>query len=246
MFLVPGPNNHSLISAEYIWNYHFYQDGHIEIEVGLSGILQIYVGNDGEPSPHGTTVAPNLNAHYHQHIFSYRLDPMIDGIKNTVIEADVHTLDAPTGSKENFAGNGFYTKETRLANETGRPYDLSKERRWRIVNTQRQHYSTGKEVGYSLGIKGGVLPTLAKDDSWLVTRAPFVKNALWVCRDVEGDDQGSERVYPAGKYVPQTRETPADSVGNWVKDEQPTDGEDILVYFTVGTTHIPRPEDWPV
>ncbi|XP_006453962.1 hypothetical protein AGABI2DRAFT_113718 [Agaricus bisporus var. bisporus H97] len=87
---------------------------------------------------------------------------------------------------------------------------------------------------------------MAKDDSWFMIRAPFVKNALWVCRDVEGGENGSERVYPAGKYVPQTRQTPTDSIGNWVKDEKHTDGEDILVYFTVGTTHIPRPEDWPV
>lgn len=94
-------------------------------------------------------------------------------------------------------------------------------------------------------MKGGVAPTLAKDDSWIVTRAPFLKNTLWVCRDVEGE-KGSERVYPAGRYIPQTRTTPADSVGNWVKDGQSTDGEDILVYFNIGTTHIPRPEDWPV
>lgn len=209
-------------------------------------ILQAYTGADDDRSPYATRVAPNIDAHYHQHVFSYRIDPMIDGIKNAVLEADIQTLDAPTGSKENFAGNGFYVKETRLANETGRQYDLSKERRWRIVNTQKRHYSSGKEVGYSLGIKGGVVPTLGKDDSWLLTRAPFLKNTLWVCRDIEGENQGSERVYPAGKYVPLTRETPADSVGNWVKNEQPTDGEDILVYFNIGTTHIPRPEDWPV
>jgi len=233
------------LANEYIWNYHFYQDGTIELEVRLTGILQVYVAADDEPNPHGTKIAPNINAHNHQHIFCFRLDPMIDGIKNTVIESDVRTLDAPTGSKENFAGNGFYAEDTRLTTETGRPYDLNKERRWRIVNPQKRHYSTGKEVGYVIGLKGGVAPTMAKDDSWLVTRAPFLKNTLWVCRDVEGE-KGSERVYPSGRYVPQTRTTPKDSVGNWVKGAQSTDGEDILVYFNIGTTHIPRPEDWPV
>lgn len=171
---------------------------------------------------------------------------MIDGIKNTVVEDDVLTLDAVTGSTENFAGNGFYSTENRLATETGRPYDISKERRWRIVNPAKRHYSSGKEVGYVLGLKGGIVPTLAKSDSWVVRRAPFLKNDLWVCRDVESQGGPSERVYPAGKYVPQTTGTPEDSIGNWVKDGKPTDGEDILVYFNIGTTHIPRPEDWPV
>lgn len=235
----------TLANYEYIWNYHFYQDGTIEIDIRLTGVLQVYVGADNEPNPHGTTIAPNINAHYHQHIFCYRIDPMVDGLKNTVIESDVHPLDAPTGSKENFAGNGFYSADTRLATETGRPYNIDKERRWRIVNTQRRHYSTGKEVGYTIGLKGGVAPTLANDDSWIVKRAPFLKNTLWVCRDVEGE-KGSERVYPGGRYMPQTRDTPADSIGNWVKGGQSADGEDILVYFNIGTTHIPRPEDWPV
>lgn len=234
----------TLANYEYIWNYNFYQDGTIEIDIRLTGILQVYVGTN-VPNPHGTTVAPNVDAHYHQHTFCYRIDPMVDGLKNTVIESDVLSLEAPAGSKENFAGNGFYSADTRLSIETGRSYDITKERRWRIVNPQRHHYSSGKEVGYTIGMKGGVVPTLAKDDSWIVSRAPFLKSDFWVCRDVEGE-KGSERLYPAGRYVPQTRAPPADSIGNWVKEGQPTDGEDILVYFNIGTTHIPRPEDWPV
>ena len=27
---------------------------------------------------------------------------------------------------------------------------------------------------------------------------------------------------------------------------RPTDGEDIVLWHTFGTTHFPRPEDWPV
>ncbi|KAG6807682.1 hypothetical protein H0H93_001235 [Arthromyces matolae] len=53
-------------------------------------------------------------------------------------------------------------------------------------------------------------------------------------------------MWPAGKYVPQTREEPDDSVGKWAQGKQSVEDEDILVYVTVGTTHIPRPEDWPV
>jgi len=53
-------------------------------------------------------------------------------------------------------------------------------------------------------------------------------------------------MWPAGKYVPQTRAPPADSIGEWVKGKESIENEDILVYVTVGTTHVPRPEDWPV
>jgi len=235
----------TLANYEYIWNYYFYQDGSIEFEIRLTGILQVYVAQDGEPSPFGTVVAPNVNAQNHQHIFSVRIDPMIDGLQNSVVESDIVALpDAPTGSAQNFAGNAFISQETVLKSETARPYSYEKDRRWKIVNPGRKHYSSGKDVGYTIGMKGGATPMMARPGSWAEKRAAFVTNALWVCRDIEGSKGG--RMWPAGKYVPQTRQEPADSVGQWVQGKQNIDNEDIVVYLTVGTTHIPRPEDWPV
>ncbi|SJL15663.1 related to peroxisomal amine oxidase (copper-containing) [Armillaria ostoyae] len=235
----------TLANYEYIWNYQFYQDGTIELEARLTGILQVYVAQDGEKSKYGTLVAPNVNAQYHQHLFSVRVDPMIDGLNNTVIESDVLPIpEAETGSAENFAGNGFLTQETVLKKEAGRPYDWEKERRWRIVNPARQHYSSGKDVGYVVAMKGGITPMFARKDGWALKRAAFCNYPIWVCRDVE-DEQGS-RMWPAGKFVPQTRDSPADAIDSWVKGEQNIENEDILVYLTIGTTHIPRPEDWPV
>ena len=105
-----------IMPAEYIWNYFFYQDGSIEFEIRLTGILQVYVSKPSEPSPYGTFVAPQINAHYHQHLFSLRVDPMVDGLNNSVVESDVIPLpNAPTGSKENYAGNAFVVVERTIA-----------------------------------------------------------------------------------------------------------------------------------
>ncbi|KAH0591411.1 hypothetical protein H2248_001488 [Termitomyces sp. 'cryptogamus'] len=235
----------TLANYEYIWNYHFYQDGSIELEIRLTGILNVYVADKDEPSPYGTLVAPGINSQNHQHLFSVRIDPMIDGLYNSVVESDTIPIpNAPTGSTLNFAGNGFISRETVLTTEGGRHFDWAKERRWKIINSARKHYASGKYVGYSIGMKGGATPMMARPGSWAAKRAGFVRNALWVCRDVEGPKGG--RMWPAGKYVPQTRAEPEDSLGRWVEGKQNVENEDILVYVTVGTTHIPRPEDWPV
>jgi len=234
----------TLANYEYIFNYMFYTDGSIEMEIRLTGILQVYVAADGEQTPYGTAVAPNINAHYHQHIFSVRLDPMVDGLHNSVVETDIMPSPHPTGSAENFAGNAFIAADTVLKTESARDYEAGKERRWRIVNPARQHYSTRQDVGYTLGVKGAAVQLMTHPDGWVGRRAPFAKKAMWVCRDVEGAKGG--RMWPAGKYVPQTREAPEDSIGSWVKGEKSIENEDILVYLTVGVTHIPRPEDWPV
>ncbi|KAI6116769.1 copper amine oxidase [Pisolithus croceorrhizus] len=216
---------------EYVWNYYFYQDGNIEIEIRLTGILQVYVAGLDEPTPYGTTVAPGINAHYHQHTFSVRVDPMLDGLQNSVIESEIVGLDAPTGSDENFAGNGFVIKDRILKSQVE---DGARDFNW-----------ASERLSYAIMMKGAVLPLLEKPDSWIARRASFAHKPLWVVRDEEGP-KGS-RIFPSGKYVPQTREEPEDSVGKWVKEGNGSiENEDIVLFLTLGTTHIPRPEDWPV
>jgi primary-amine oxidase len=265
-----------MLCAEYIWNYFFYQDGTIEFEIRLTGILQVYVSNPEEPSPFGTFVAPHINAHYHQHLFSLRVDPMVDGLHNSVVESSIIPLpNAPTGSKENYAGNAFVVKERTIAHarEGARDYDFDEDRRWRIVNTRvGKHYASGRAPGYVIGMKGAATRLLAREDGWAARRAAFAKKALWVVKDVEvgegteGEVGGTTRMWPAGKYVPQTREEPEQSVGRWVQNDSGSlEDEDIVLFLTLGgfhlivlsrvsrtdflfagTTHIPRPEDWPV
>ncbi|KAI6010950.1 copper amine oxidase [Pisolithus orientalis] len=238
----------TLANYEYIWNYYFYQDGNVELEIRLTGILQVCVTDFDEPTPHGTTVAPRINAQFHQHIFSLRVDPMLDGLQNSVIESEIMAVDAPTGSKENFAGNAFVVKDRILKSQVedgARDFDWASERRWRIANLNKTHYSSGKPSSYAIMMKGGAVPLMAKQDSWVARRASFANKQLWVVRDDEGP-KGS-RTFPSGRYVPQTREEPKDSVGKWVNEgDGSIENEDIVIFLTVGTTHIPRPEDWPV
>ncbi len=225
--------------SEYIFNYRFYQDGNIELEIRLTGILQVYAEDPATPgsSLFATTVAPGVSAHYHQHIFSVRLDPMIDGLANTVVETDVIPLpDAPTGSPQNFAGNAFTTRATPIIKqrEGGRDFDLSTDRRWSITSANRKHPVSGKPTSYSIMSKGTMTPVFARPDSWIVQRAGFTKKALWVVKDKEGP-KGS-RVWPSGKYVPGTRVAPDESIVGWVEkgEDESLEGEDVLVYLTAG------------
>ncbi|EIW87176.1 peroxisomal copper amine oxidase [Coniophora puteana RWD-64-598 SS2] len=239
----------TLANYEYIWNYMFYQDGNVELEIRMSGILQVYVASPDEPNPHGTTIAPNINAQHHQHIFSLRVDPMLDGLYNSVVESDIVALPQPTGSAENFYGNAFAVRDTvlRAQAEGARDFDWARERRWRIVNPATRHYASGREAGYSVAMKSGLTPVLAKEDSFVQRRATFTQKPVWVVRDEEGPNGGGGRMWPSGKYVPQTKGEPVDSVATWVKEGGGSiEKEDIVMFLTVGMTHIARPEDWPV
>ncbi|EIW52569.1 peroxisomal copper amine oxidase [Trametes versicolor FP-101664 SS1] len=238
----------TLANYEYIFNYMFYQDGNIEVEIRLTGILQVYAQGEDEPNgPFGTTLAPGIHAHYHQHIFSMRVDPMVDGLQNSVVETDILPLpNAPTGSAANHVGNAFIARGTPIARaaDGARDYDYGTDRRWAIVNPKKVHAASKRNAGYTIMGKGAAAPLMALEGSVVAKRAAFARKQLWVVRDVEGPKGG--RMWPSGKYVPQTRESPEDSLPYWAKGDESLLEEDLLVYITMGITHIPRPEDWPV
>ncbi|KAF8518115.1 copper amine oxidase [Hysterangium stoloniferum] len=239
----------TLANYEYCFYYYFYQDGSIEFEIKLTGILNVYMLAPGEPSgPFTTQVAPRIGAHYHQHLFSVRIDPMIDGLLNSVIESDIVTLpNAPTGSKENWAGNAFIVQDRTLqtAKDGARDYDFTKDRRWTMTNTTaRKHRASGHAPGYVLGYRGFAAKLFAAPESWIVRRAGFASKSLWVVKDV--DDGLGGRWWPAGRHVPQTSEAPDNSVEKWTQTEEKIENEDIVLFLTLGVNHIPRPEEWPV
>jgi primary-amine oxidase len=210
------------------------------LEIKLTGILQTYVMRENEPNPYGTTVAPRVNAQYHQHIFSLRVDPMVDGLANSVLETDVVPFPAPVGSQENFAGNAFTTKKQILQVEGSRDYDWASDRRWKIINPSSKHYASGDYTGYGIHLKGGIVPLLAKEGSWVAQRARFASKPMWVVKDKEGE-KGTERMWPAGKYVPQSRGEVDDSIGKWAEGKASVDNEDIVLFLTIGERrrHIP-------
>lgn len=74
---------------DYQIKWEFYQDASIRLNLVLTGIVsQNLVGAEGNPMGHGTIGMPNVNAQYHQHFFTARLDVEIDGNKNTVSVVD--------------------------------------------------------------------------------------------------------------------------------------------------------------
>ncbi|KAJ1022717.1 hypothetical protein NDA18_005054 [Ustilago nuda] len=229
----------TIANYEYIFAYMFHTDGSIQLETKLSGILNLYVKDKDEPNPYGVEVAPQVNAHYHQHLFALKIDPMVDGCENTVIQTDCEPTSAPTGSDRNYLGNGFVTVKTPINVSGGYDWDWSRHRTWAIYNTNKQHYSAGLPVGYKIHTRDWE-PLALQKDSMVAQRAEFTKHALWVTKFNE------EQLWPAGKYVPQQRGTAPDSIGHWANEKNKVDDEEITVHVIYGITHIPHAEQFPV
>ncbi len=220
---------------EYAFYWNFYQDGGLELEVKLTGIANTMALMPGEKPTYGTEIAPQLNAPYHQHVFNARLDMAIDGQNNSVFE--VNSLRVPRG-EENPHGNAFIAEQKRFDNEgdAGRVCNQVTSRYWRIVNESETN-RMNQAVGYRLLPGENSLP-FAHDDAAVIRRAGFMNKHLWVTPYSE-----RER-YAAGDYPNQRRE--GDGLPEWTTANRPIADTDVVVWYTFGHTHIPRPEDWPV
>lgn len=169
---------------EYCVYWILHQDGTIQLEIKLTGILNTYAMNPGESAaPWGTEVYPGINAHNHQHLFCLRLDPNIDGPANTVFQVDAVASDAPVGSEENFYGNAFYAKKTKVETmEAGfSDYDGSTSRTWEMANTNKLNPYSKKPVSYKL-VSREVPPLLPKEGGLVWKRAGFARHAVYVTK----------------------------------------------------------------
>ncbi|RUP45680.1 hypothetical protein BC936DRAFT_147865 [Jimgerdemannia flammicorona] len=86
-------------------------------------------------------------------MFSMRLDPMIDSIKNTVSQVDVVPLEGDVGSNTNPYGGGFTLEQGQVNSLSGRI--------WKISNPSSLHSFTGQPVAWKL-VPMNTPPLMAK------------------------------------------------------------------------------------
>ena len=139
----------TVANYEYGFFWYLYQDGNIEFQVKLTGIMSTGVVPPGTTPTHGQLLnTDGLYAPIHQHMFNMRLDFDVDGTANAVYEVDTET-DPP--GPDNPIGNGFRTRATLLGTEQAaqRRVSLDRARYWKVVNPGARN-AVGEPTGYAL------------------------------------------------------------------------------------------------
>ncbi|MBS1724333.1 MAG: hypothetical protein JSS66_15430 [Armatimonadetes bacterium] len=236
---------HQAGNYDYIFNWVFHQDGSIEVQVDLTGYMETRnVERDKDPDEahngsgkelFGTLVAPRIEAVNHQHFFSFRLDMDVDGpVKNQIYEMNVKSADR----KANPQPNGMAMTETLLRTEASaeRDVDAAAHRCWKIVNNAVRN-KFNQPSAYML-IPGETAVPYSAPDSYLRRISRFTEHQLWVT------PFDPTQLYAAGSYV--FDGDPDDGLPVWTKGNRSIEYEDVVLYYTVGVTHVPRVEDWPI
>jgi primary-amine oxidase len=227
---------------DYGFSWVFHQDGSLEMAVQLTGYMETKASplKAASASPegdlrYGHLMAPNLVAVNHQHFFNFRLDMDVDGTKNSVLEDN--TSAAPQSSGNRYS-NAFTTAETLFHNEqeAERQMSMDTNRYWTVINPSKKN-AVGYPVGYTLMPLENTLP-YAAPDSWVRKRSGFTNAVFWATPyDVN-------QMHAAGFYVNQSRGK--DGLQQWVEEKRSIEDKDVVLWYTMGITHIPRPEDFPI
>src|SRR6266516_5855498 len=220
---------------EYGFFWYFRQDGSIEMDVKLTGIMNIGAVRPGEMPEYGVLLNQDgLYAPNHQHFFCFRLEPMIDGLRNSVVETNTVPVVLETAY-----GNAFKVTSRVLQNEDEAQRDINpfSARRWKFINPSVPNPKNGTPVGYELIPHDNVLP-FASPNSSLIQRAAFAAHHLCVT-----PFDPAER-YPAGDYPNQN--PGGAGLPTWAKAKRSIENTILTAWYNVGVHHIARTEDWPV
>lgn len=236
----------SLGNYEYGFAWIFHEDGTIEQRTTLTGIMSVKgataplrdtaIASLPTDEAHGQRITDQLIAPHHQHFFAFRLDTDIDGATHhRVIEVDGHAALATTTPDPHSA---MTAASTILATEHDAQRLTSSDvsRRWTVQNSSVRN-ATGSRVGLSLVPAENARP-LADSTSWIRKRAGFLNAQLWVT------PYRADELYAAGDYPNQSRG--GDGLPSFTRRNVSVADTDVVLWYVMGITHLPRPEDWPV
>ena len=212
----------TVANYEYIFAYIFDQAGNVELEVRATGILSTvpFDNENGETVPWGTNVGPGVMAPFHQHMFSLRIDPAIDGFKNTVYYED--SVPMPY-DENNPYGVGYTTEQTILQNSGTANTSVDRHRVFKIRNDSTTNPITYKPVAYKLQTAPSQM-MLASPNSMGYKRAEFATKPIWVTK--YQDDE----LYAAGEFTNQSKKS--HGVETWVQRNDRTENEDVVLWHS--------------
>ena len=96
----------------------------------------------------------------------------------------------------------------------------------------------GRPVAYKLNPIVSTPTLLAQPESSVAQRAGFARHNLWVT-PFSPDERRAAGEFP-------NQHAGGDGLPAWTAADRPLTDTDVVLWYSFGVTHVPRPEDWPV
>jgi primary-amine oxidase len=224
---------------DYLVDYVFDRAGDIDVRLGAYGIDEtkgVASSTLSDPTAvadtaYGTLIGKRLVAVNHDHYMAFRIDMDVDGTANRFVEDRI----VPRRISESGPRRSLWQVESRNVAVEGPVTTPINAAQFRVESTTRRN-AQGYPTSYQLMPGHTDSSILAPDDPTQI-RAAFSAYTLW------SSAYAPHEIYAAGSYPNENPDV--DGLLKWVAAKRPIDGNDLVLWYTVGFRHVPRAEDWP-
>ncbi len=228
---------------DYILDFVFSPQGNITLRTGATGFDAIRtVASETMESKtaekdaeFGTLIAPQTVAPNHDHYINYRIDLDIDGNPNTVQLDRIVQMRLPPNSHRRSI---WMRKSEVIQTETALDQTNNHQTEYfvRIENPSKKN-ALKQRPGYWIQSHHQSQSVLTDDDP-AQQRADFSRSTFWFSRYNEHE------LWAAGDYPNQSKG--GDGLPKFIAQHEDIEGEDIVLWYTMGFRHVTRPEDFPI
>ena len=220
---------------EYGFFWYLYQDGNIQFEIKLTGILSLGTLRAGREievrQPDRAAALCAESSALLQRAARLRSRRHGEHVQQIDVVAD------ELGAANPFE-NAFRARATLLLTEKQAARQSESGDRAHLEDRQLRRQERGRRAGRLQVLPGRQRFPLASPNAWWRKRAGFVNHHVWVT------PYRAEEKHAAGDYPNQSQG--GDGLTKWTEDDRPIANTDVVLWYTFGHTHIPRPEDYPV
>ena len=160
---------------------------------------------------------------------------MNEHVRISLLENEIEILPVSDGNPD---GTQFRSVSTHLKNEHDAQRNIAPERSryWKVTNPAVKN-GLGLPTAYKL-LPAASPSLFAAPSSRVSQRATFARHHLWATPYAEGEfaAAGPHTVMHGGEG----------GLPHLTADNRDIAECDLVMWHTVGVTHVPRPEDWPV
>ena len=227
---------------DYFQDYVFGLDGRLRIRLISTGIDAVKGvvsetladATAGADTITGTLIAPYRVAVNHDHYFSYRIDMDVDGTANNfdrmMLRAIPQAADAPRRGIWGIVPQRVTSeKQAQTKMRADAPALL-------VFSGTTQKNALGYDSAYQI-MMPNVKPLVSQLDETM-KRGYFVQNNLWVTRFKR------DEIFASGVQTNQS--SPYLGMPEYIANNEPIVGQDVVGWATIGFHHVPMAEDWPV
>ncbi|XP_069136889.1 putative amine oxidase [copper-containing] [Argopecten irradians] len=226
---------------DYILDYMFYENGAVKIKMYPTGYVLTAFNHPSERH-YGFKVGTESTAPMHLHLFNFKLDIDILGTKNRyeTLDIGVEQFEYPNLEDRGFDKSYRYKFERSLKNterEAAFKFNFSQPK-YHIVYNDETKNAFNERRGYRIQASGFANQLLPQDVGF-ESAIPWSRYQMAVTKhkDTEESSGSAHTTLDAGE--------PVVNFQSFVNDDENIVDEDLVVWLTLGTHHIPKAEDIP-